>query len=475
MDKQEIQKLIEEAIKYRTETNSVEFKDARGGFPKSTWKSISAFSHRPGGGIIAFGIIEDKEKHEIKVMGTEALNNLQEKIGDLVNNEMSFIIRPIYHILEIEGKTMLAVFIPECPDQFKPCYYKPAGMPNGAYLRDGNTNRKMTDDEMRSLIDNSKKFKFDITIAEETSLDDLSKEKILELLIKSGERTKRYSSLDEINFELLKNLGIADNFSGSQRPTLAGFLIFAKERPQNKQQFSRYVIRCVKYQGSNVATDIIDSMDIGGTLDSQIDDMQKFVLRNIRKSAEIVGTKRIEKYEYPGKAIREIVANAVIHRDYKITETYTQVNVFEDRIEIFNPGCLPPGVTVENIKYAQVSRNEIIAARLKELDYLEEYGRGIDIVFNEMQKWSLLPPIFKNTSNSFKVILMGEKLSKLNERQVKIWEYLVENKTITAKKCEEIISNTPRQTINYDLSKMQKMGLLHSVGESRSTYYEPNF
>ncbi|OGZ27485.1 MAG: hypothetical protein A2365_03370 [Candidatus Nealsonbacteria bacterium RIFOXYB1_FULL_40_15] len=475
MDKQEIQKLIEEAIKHKAETDSVEFKDARGGLPKSTWKSISAFSHRPGGGIIVFGISEDKEKHEIKIMGTDMLDNLQEKIGDLVNNEMSFIIRPNYHILEIESKTILAVFIPECPDQFKPCYYKPAGMPNGAYIRDGNTDRKMTDDEMRSLIDNSKKFKFDITIAEETSLEDLSKDKILELLIKSGERTKRRSSIEEINFELLKNLGIADSFGNSQKPTLAGFLIFAKEKPQNRQQFSRYIIRCVKYQGSNVATDIIDSMDINGTLDDQIDDMQKFVLRNIRKSAEIVGTKRIERYEYPEKAIREVVANAVIHRDYKITETYTQINIFADRIEVFNPGCLPPGVTIENIKDAQVSRNEIIAARLKELDYLEEYGRGIDIVFNEMQKWNLLPPIFKNTSNSFKVILLGQKLSKLNERQIKIWEYLVEKKTITAKKCEEIVSDTPRQTINYDLSKMQKMGLLHSVGESKSTYYEANF
>ncbi len=72
-----------------------------------------------------FGIIEDKDKREIKIIGTDILNNLQEKLANLVNNEMSFIIRPTYHILEIEKKTLLAVFIPECPDQFKPCYYKP--------------------------------------------------------------------------------------------------------------------------------------------------------------------------------------------------------------------------------------------------------------------------------------------------------------------------------------------------------------
>jgi len=63
MDKQEIQKFIEEAIKLKTETNNVEFKDARGGLPRSTWKSISSFAHKPGGGIIVFGIVEDKADH----------------------------------------------------------------------------------------------------------------------------------------------------------------------------------------------------------------------------------------------------------------------------------------------------------------------------------------------------------------------------------------------------------------------------
>ena len=178
MEKQEIQKLIEEATKHSTETSSVEFKDARGGLPKSTWKSISAFSHKPGGGIIVFGIIEDKENHSCNVVGADIIDSLQEKIGDLANNEMSHIIRPEYHILEMEEKNLLAVFIPECPDQFKPCYYKPAGIPNGAYIRDGNTDRKMSDEEMRNFIENSKKFKFDITQAEGVLMNDLSEEKI---------------------------------------------------------------------------------------------------------------------------------------------------------------------------------------------------------------------------------------------------------------------------------------------------------
>ena len=475
MDRESTTKLIKKALESNSETSMVEFKDGRGGLPRDIWKTVSSFSHQPGGGIIVFGVVEDQKEGGFIVVEIGNIASLQEKFGDVVNNQMSFVLRPTYHILEIQGCTVLAIFVPECPPQFKPCYYRPVGLPNGAYIRDGNTDRRMTDREMRKLIENSRKYKFDIKQAGGTKLEDLSKKKVLDLLIKSGKRTKREASLEDVNFELLQNLGIADKFEGVGIPTIAGFLIFSKGAPQDKKGFSRYIVRCVRYKGSNVATDIIDSIDVAGTLDTQIDNIQKFILRNIKKSSRIVGTKRVEKYEYPEKAIREIVANAIIHRDYKITETYIQVNLFEDRVEVFNPGCLPPGVTIENIKDAQVSRNEIIAARLKDLDYLEEYGRGIDIVFDKMKEWDLLPPIFKNTANSFRVILMGEKLSNLNERQIKIWNYLVENKRITAKDCGKILPETPRVTLNYDLNKMREMGILQKFGESINTYYEATF
>lgn len=477
MNEEQVKELIIRTLKLGSETNNVEFKDARGGFPRDAWKTISSFSHRPNGGYIVFGIKEDRSsgKTQFTVVGVGDASSVQEKMGDMCNVGMSIVIRPEYFSFEIDNLPLLVVYIPECPDQFKPCYYKQVGMPNGAFVRDGNTDRKITDEEMRRFLDNAKLSKFDASKAEDTSLADLSTEKIYDLLVRMGERTKRDTVSTDLDFELLKNLGITDDFGGTKNPTVAGFLIFSKEKPQLKRGFNRYKIRCVRYKGSNVATEIIDSADLDGTLDAHINEMQKFVLRNIRKGAEIVGTKRVERYEYPEKAIREIVANAVIHRDYRITETYTQVNVFEDRVEVFNPGCLPPGVTVENIRDAQVSRNEIIAARLKDLDYLEEYGRGIDIVFNEMGKWDLLPPLFKNTTNSFKVILPGPRLSQLNLRQFRIWEHLVENKRTSAKECERILPDTPRQTINYDLSKMQDMGLIHKVGTTVDAYYEPNF
>lgn len=475
MEEQQILKLIEKAVKYNSETDQIEFKDGRGGFPKNTWKTISSFSQKPGGGIIIFGVDDDKSSKKITLVGLNNIAEIQEKFSNM-NANMSFTIRPEYHILNYDNKNLLAIVVPECPEQFKPCFYRSVGLPNGAYIRDGNTDRRMTEEEVRHLIALSKKLKTDKLEAEGIGLEDLDKNKIIDLLVKSGGKTDRADANHSPTFEVLKNLGVADDFKRVQASTIGGFLIFAKNNnPQLFKAFSRYIIRCIRYKGISVSSDIIDKADIGGTLDYQIDEMHKFVLRNIKKSAYVQGTKRFERYEYPEKAIREIVANAVIHRDYQITETYTQVNIFEDRIEVFNPGCLPPGVTIDNIKDAQVSRNEVIAALLKDMGYLEEYGRGIDIVFDKMIKWDLMKPIFKNTANSFKVILLGQELSKLNERQIKIWDYLIENKTITAKQCEELLEGIPRPTINRDLKIMQQMNLIHPIGESVSTYYQLNF
>ncbi len=273
----------------------------------------------------------------------------------------------------------------------------------------------------------------------------------------------------------MRNLGILNNFKGGIYPTIAGFMIFATNKPQSIIPFKRYVIRCVRFQGSSVATPIIDKLDIDGLLDEQIDTMQKFILRNISLKASIQGTKRIDRYEYPEEAIRELVANAVIHRDYIITETYVQVNIFSNRIEISNPGNLPPGVTIENIKDSQFSRNEIVASILKDMDYLEEYGRGIDIVFSKMREWGLLEPIFKNTSNTFRVILLGEAFKGLNERQIIIWNILQDKRQITSRECKSMFSGISRATIWIDLNRLVEMGLIISKGSSINTYYEPQY
>ncbi|PIR66901.1 MAG: hypothetical protein COU51_01440 [Parcubacteria group bacterium CG10_big_fil_rev_8_21_14_0_10_36_14] len=472
MKKEQIILETEKALSVNSETLLVEFKDARGGFPKtSTRKTLSAFGNTKGG-VIVFGVEEKKDK-TLEVVGANNIAELQEKMTAMSSVEMSEVLRLDYHHIEIQKKIILAVYVPECKNRTKPYHIKELGMPRGAYIRDSNTDRQMTEDEMRSYVRNAQIDNFDSNCSDDVTKDDLSFKKIENFLRKSAKKTGReFNGIDD---NVLQNIGLVKVCDEVLRPTIAGYLIFAKENPQNKLQFERYKIRCVRYRGSGVSSDILDKADLVGTLDEQIELMHSFVLRNIKNSAKIVGTKRVERYEYPEKAIREIVANAVIHRDYRITETYTQVNIFEDRIEIFNPGNLPPGVTIENIKTSQVSRNKIIAARLNEMDYMEEYGRGIGIVITKMSEWGLLPPIFKNTSNSFRVILPGEKLSQLNERQLYIWQHLVDNRRITRKEVEGLLPDISAATLRSDLVRMREIGLLNQMGQSSNTYYESSF
>ncbi len=83
--------------------------------------------------------------------------------------------------------------------------------------------------------------------------------------------------------------------------------------------------------------------------------------------------------------------------------------------------------------------------------------------------------VFKNSSNSFKVILLGKKLSKFNEMQLKIWEHLLDKKRITRKEIEVILPNIPQQTIIYNIRKMKEAGIICSKGSSSKTYYEASF
>lgn len=475
MNEEEIIELIQRAITSRSETTNVEFKDARGGLPGDLWRTISSFSHTPGKGIIVFGIHEDRDSGKIQVVNGLDIAQLQEKIvsccRDLMQNPGTFELK----VISYEGQDLLVFIVQETPDELKPCFNKKLGLPNGACIRVGNNDIVISDEEMRSFIRNSAVFKYDKAQAVGVSLDDLNEAKIRSFLEKSAAKVGRAGADNSVSKEVLCNLGIADIFKGDVFPTIAGFLIFSDKSPQTVKSFSRYIIRCVRYQGDSVSTPIIDKLDIGGTLDQQIDDMMKFILRNISIKASIEGTRRIEKSEYPEEALRELVANAVIHRDYMITETYTQINVFSNRIEISNPGNLPPGITIENIKDSQFSRNEILAAILKDMDYLEEYGRGINIVFSRMQEWGLLEPVFKNMSNTFRVTLLGEVFKELNERQISIWNMLQDRRQITAKECRQMFVGVSKATIGSDLSRLVSMGLIVLKGSASSSYYETKF
>lgn len=469
----ELIQLITTCLTQNTETDKVEFKDARNGIQDDLWKSITAFSNKhSGGGLIVFGVVEEQQNaHNFKVVPITNKHELIERLTNYVNDRIVNADRPEYRVLNVQGEDLLVMVLNTIQDEKKPCFERRLGMDRGACIRDGNTDRHITDDELRHFIRNSSAFKFDITPAENFVTTDLDNEKIQKVLLEMGVRTGRHNADMTITESVLQNMKIAVEENGILKPTLAGTLVFASDDPLSRSPYNRYVIRCIKYAGSTPASDIIDSQDISGTLDKQIDNTQNFILRNIPRRARIEGTQRVERFAYPEEAIREILANAVIHRDYSITESYTQVRIFDDRIEFVNPGNLPPGVTVDNIKEMQFSRNSVLASLMRDLNYLEEYGRGIDLVFSTMNREGLPRPIFRNAANMFTVTLLGNKFSGLNERQLTIWQLVLNRSRITSKLIADQL-NVTKPTIVADLNKLIELQLVTATGSGPSTSYE---
>ena len=126
---------------------------------------------------------------------------------------------------------------------------------------------------------------------------------------------------------------------------------------------------------------------------------------------------------------------------------------------------------MDNIQDAQFSRNSIIASRLKDLDYLEEYGRGINIVLKKMEEWDLMNPLFRNLVNSFEVILLGDKYRELNERQMKLIDALLIKGRLTVHDCQKILKRVPRATINKDLRDLKELEIIIPHGASVNIFY----
>lgn len=470
----ELSKLALEVIEAQTEKHNVETKDCREGLYKQLWQPITAFSNSPGGGIIILGVEDDTRTKRKTIVGGLPLEQLQHNIISLLETQIINKADYQVRIFECSQKKLLAIIINETPKENKPCYYSELGMDKGACVRVGNINRRITEEELRSFLRYTPAYNFDKKAVNDSKLTDLNQEKIKSFLTTNAQKKGRTFDNTQNN-SVLRNIGVIVEYEDLVYPTVAGMMIFSHSLPQDFDDLSRYLVRCVRYAGNSSSTPIIDKKDVYGTLDLQVDEVLKFIQRNIKTEARIEGSKRVERYEFPDLALREIVVNALVHRDYSNKGTYVQVAVFTNRIEVSNPGTLPPGVTIENLKNAQFSRNNVIAQVMRDLDYMEEFGRGIDLIYSQMLKWNLPEPLFKNVSNVFRVTLLGKSFQELNERQVKIWDYLQDKNQITAILAHSLFPNVSRKTINSDLKKMQDIELIELKGSSNSAFYIPRY
>ena len=497
MQEQEVIDAIKYMQKYQTETDKLEAKRAEVDFPKRCYDTISAFANKYGG-IIIFGINEDNKFIEQDVYD---VSDLQKQITALCTNSMEPKLRPDVLPIAYNGKKLLAVKIDEIPQNKKPCYYKTHGIQKGSYIRIGDSDEPMTDYEIYSLQSYRDGIQEDLRPIKRATLDDLDKDKLKEFLEKTKKNKPNFAKFSDE--KILKLSGIIENSTGTIFPTLSGIMMFG-EYPQG--YLPQLFVACVVVPGTKLGDvgemgqRFDDNKRVEGTLDEMLDQTLTFIRRNIGTKVVIDSSgKRVNIPEYPMKALREAVANALIHRDYSINResAYIYVQIYDDRIEIINPGDLYGNNRLENLGTDMMleARNKNIVRLLEEKgNIIENRHTGIATMREEMKKMGLPEPEFESLRGDFKVIFRKEKAKSAEnkdnskftesftdqftekftdictENELIVLRILFENPNITQIKLADAL-NVSRRTIAKVLATLKQNEIIERVGSDRKGYW----
>lgn len=406
MQTKELINLIDNIVSLKTETNNIEFKKAKDGVPENLYDTFSSFSNTSGG-IIIFGV---DEKNNYAICGITNPDIFQKKITEQ-SLMMEPQIRPIITICEYDGKIIASAEIPELDVFNKPCYYSGKGKMKGSYIRVGDADLPMTDYEIYSF--NAFKYK---TEDELRSKERIEKDIFNEISINSFLDKIISVKPNLINLDrdtILKMNGIIDK---NNYPTVCGILNFGKYPQIFSPNLDIVAVRCSTNEyGVEDQNGIrfLDNKRLDGTISEMLKLAISFVINNIKKATRINDRGiREDVLEYPIKAIREIILNSLIHRDYSIhTENEPiRLTIFDDRIEISNPGGLYGRLSIDELgKVHSDIRNPFIASILEILEVTENRYFGIPTIYAEMKKAGLMEPKFESVRGTFKVTLYNSK------------------------------------------------------------------
>jgi predicted HTH transcriptional regulator len=320
-------------------------------------KTLVAFANTAGGTLVV-GRDDDGT-----VVGLADPHGDGERLANTVADSIVPALLPDIETVAVGDKTVLVVHVARWAG---PYYLKAEGPEKGVYVRLGSTTRHADTATVAEMKRADASLAFDQSPCVGADLGDLDLD-AARVAFKNVGHT--------IDLAKLQSLGAVVRHGKERVPSNGGIILFGTPEARNRY-FPDAVFRCARFHGTE-KVHFIDRQDIEGTVLVGIEDAQKFIARNTRLAARIEGMRRQDIPEYPRVALREALVNAVAHADWSARGSQIMVAVFSDRIEIQNPGQLPFGMTVEDIK-AGVShiRNRVIARVLHELDYMETWGTG---------------------------------------------------------------------------------------------------
>lgn len=410
MTSEELYETLLTIQKMRCETQTLELKSAEYGCPKRLYDTLSSFSNQDDGGMIVFGIDEEKNYKETGVYDTQ---DIQKKINEQCL-QMTPVVRPLITVVEKDGKKFVSAEIPGMDLVDRPCYYQGRGRLKGSYTRIGDSDEPMTEYEVYSYEAFRKKYQDDIREVPRATMAALDQESLNQYITLLKQGKPHLSSMkDEMIYELV-------SIKRNSEITLSTTLLFS---PYPQAYFPQLCITAIVVPGTELGENgvagerFLDNQRIEGNIPDMLSGALQFVKRNMRTKT-IINEKtgqREDRTDYPVTAIREAVINALVHRDYSIhTEGMPiQLIMFQDRLEIRNPGGIYGRMRVDQLGKVQPdTRNPVLASALEVMHITENRYSGIPTIRMEMDRYQLEQPEFVDERGSFIVRLYHKTKEK---------------------------------------------------------------
>ncbi|MBC8264957.1 MAG: putative DNA binding domain-containing protein [Anaerolineales bacterium] len=383
MKAQEMQALIA-----RDEGQTLEFKKSVGQLRRAV-ETVVAFANTRGGHLL-IGVRQDGE-----IVGVEGAE-LVRRTADVITDNTDPVLYPSIEAVEADGKQVIVVTVVESED-------KPHLAYGHGYRRVGSTSKRMSRDELELTLMQRRPTDFERRPVAGATLSDLNEEKLRRYF---AERAPGAEHLDQLSLaDLALGQGLVIRLNGQAVPTAAGVMLFGRA-PQALND--NWGITALRVRGPDISYPIVDRREIGGTAEQLIERGRQFVADHMHIAYEFPedSARRREIAEYPLNAVREALANAVTHRDYRPNER-TQLRLYDGRLEVQNPGGLLPGLTLEQVLSQPTPRrrNHLIAQVLLEWGYAEQVGRGLMRIHRWMQELGSEEPGFESTASHFLVRL----------------------------------------------------------------------
>jgi predicted HTH transcriptional regulator len=312
-----------------------------------------------------------------------------------------------------------------------------------------------------------------------TTADLIDLDKVTRHLERARDNERFHGPLNPMEYLLRRRCLIATD-SGMQA-TIAGILCFGRD-PQ--AIFPRAVVDLGHYLGVEpISTEVIHlEKDIGGTIFDQIDRIETYLWANTHHGMRLSETssERQDVHQYPRPVIRELVVNMLGHRDYQNFRSAARVHLFRNCIEWISPGGLPPGVTVENILYAQSSRNPAILSVLYDAKLVEEFGQGLDTVVAILRREGLQPPKFEDVGTFFVATVAGRPAealysgayAQLTERQRRILAFIrMQGETTPRDLATLFDQQVTIRSLQRDLRELLEANMIIDEGKGRAVRY----